>query len=255
MVSIITWNVNGFRSIMEKGCLPDILEKNYDIICLQEVKISTMDIIRKNVPSSYNIYGNAPLRGRNGVVVLSKQMARSIDYTIGHDDFDKQGRFLCVHYSGFSVVNLYMPHGGRDKAKLPFKLEAGKTLISKLEYFANDNVIIATDLNIARNDIDVSRAEQNHNNIMFTSAERKICNDIISIGYKDVFRERNPSSKEYSWWSYAFECRKRNIGWRIDYFFVSEKLMPQVSDIRILRDQIGSDHCPILLEVSLERFN
>lgn len=249
MLKIISWNVNGFRSILKKGFLADVLEKDYDIICFQEVKLSNLENIRRVVPTHYHIYGNITSNSRNGVLVLSKKKAISVEYKIDHKEFDNQGRYIKIDFPDFTLINLYMPHGGRDKSKLPFKIEVAKTIEQNLKQIVNRRVIIATDFNIARDDIDVCRANHNHNNIMFTDGERAIVNNILNIGYKDIYRELNPQKQKYTWWSYAFECRNRNIGWRIDYFFVSEKLMPNISSIHILTEQIGSDHCPIMIEL------
>lgn len=247
---IISWNVNGFRSIIEKGYFDSILEGNYDIICLQEVKLADLESLQKVVSTEYYVYGNLSIqKGRNGVVVLSKKEADSVNDTIGHATFDIQGRYLKVNYNDFSIINLYMPHGGRDKANLDFKLDVSEKLQSLLVHMRDENVIIATDFNIARADIDVCRAEQNRNNIMFTPREREVVAKMDEIGFKDAFRELYPDKIEYTWWTYAFDCRERNIGWRIDYFFVSQKIMDKIEKIDILKTQMGSDHCPIILQM------
>lgn len=249
MLKIISWNVNGFRSILKKGFLADVLEKDYDIICFQEVKISDFENVRQVIPTHYYIYGNLSSNCKNGVLVLSKIEANSVEYIIGHEEFDKQGRYIKIVYPEFILINLYMPHGGRDKSRLSFKLEVARILKSNLKQIVNNKVIIATDFNIARDDIDVCRANQNHNNIMFTKKERRIIDSILQIGFIDIYRELNPQKQEYTWWSYAFECRKRNIGWRIDYYFISESLYKDISNISILKEQAGSDHCPIIIEI------
>lgn len=248
MFRLISWNVNGFRSILQKGLLEDIWNEDYDIICFQEVKLSDSEILRKAVPDQYHIYGNVTSNGRNGVLILTKKEASLVDYIIGHEKFDNEGRFIRVDFGRFSLINLYMPHGGRDKSKLAFKLEVAKILEKKLKQLLNTKVIIATDFNIARDDIDVCRAEKNNKNIMFTNEERLVISNICKMGYKDAFRELYPEKLEYTWWSYAFECRKRNIGWRIDYFFVTENFMEDVIKVDIMKEQMGSDHCPIIME-------
>lgn len=247
---IFSWNVNGFRSITRKGCLDSIWEGDYDIICLQEVKLSDLESLQKVVPTKYYVYGNLSMqKGRNGVVVISKREAKSIDYSIGHEVFDKQGRYIKINFNHFSVIDLYMPHGGRDKANLDFKIEVSEKLQSLLFRMRDQNIIIATDFNIARADIDVCKADQNRNNIMFTPREREVVTKIDEMGFKDAFRELYPDRIEYTWWTYAFECRERNIGWRIDYFFVSKKIMNKIKKIDVLKTQMGSDHCPIVLQI------
>lgn len=247
---IISWNVNGFRSIMRKGYLDSIWEGDYDIICLQEVKLADLESLQKVVPTEYFVYDNLSMqKGRSGVIVLSKRKAESVEYSIGHEAFDKQGRYLKVNYNDFSIIDLYMPHGGRDKANLDFKLEVSEKLQSLLVHMSDKNIIIATDFNIARADIDVCNAEQNRNNIMFTPREREVVAKMDEIGFKDAFRELYPDKVEYTWWTYAFECRERNIGWRIDYFFVSKTIMDKIEKIDVLKTQMGSDHCPIVLQI------
>lgn len=250
MINILSWNVNGIKSVFERGYLDEILTGYYDIVCLQEVKTNDLKFIHRIVPSEYNIYANFSIyKGRNGVVILSKMPAVAIDYLIGHDEFDKQGRYIKVDFSNFSVINLYMPHGGRDKVNLNYKLEVVDVILSKLRNENNKDIVICTDFNIARSDIDVCRATQNYQNIMFTAEERKAVSRLCDIGYKDVFRALNPERIEYTWWSYAFNCRTRNIGWRIDYFFASERMMERTVLVEILKEQMGSDHCPIIMQI------
>lgn len=248
MFRLISWNMNGFRSILQKGLLEGIWNEDYDMICFQEVKLSDLKILGKVVPDQYHIYANVTSNGRNGVLILTKKEACSVDYIIGHEKFDNEGRFIKVDFGEFSLINLYMPHGGRDKSRLAYKLEVAKILEKKLKQLLNRKVIIATDFNIARDEIDVCRADKNYKNIMFTNEERLVISNICKMGYKDVFRELYPEKIEYTWWSYAFECRKRNIGWRIDYFFVSEIFMEDIIEVAVMKEQMGSDHCPIIIE-------
>lgn len=252
MLKLISWNINGFRSILQKGFLENILNEAYDMICFQEIKLRDLEILRSVVPNQYYTYGNVMHNGRNGVLVLTKKEANLVDYRIGHEKFDNQGRFIRIDFSDFSLINLYMPHGGRDKSQLNFKLEVAKIFEEKLNQILDRKVIIATDFNIARDDIDVCRADQNHKNIMFTDEEKLVISNICKMGYKDAFRELYPEKREYTWWSYAFDCRKRNIGWRIDYFFVAESLMDNVIKVDIMKEQMGSDHCPIVIELKGE---
>lgn len=250
MISILSWNINGFRAILQKGALKSVWEKDYDIICFQEVKLVDIEIVKKTIPNQYYIYSNVSEdKGRNGVITLTKIKACSVEYVIGHEKFDKQGRYIRIDYPEFSVINLYMPHGRRDKSQLNFKIEVAETLGIMLVKSVDKKIIIATDFNIARGEIDVCRAKQNQNSIMFTDAERMIISKLYQIGYRDSFREMYPSRIEYTWWSYAFECRKRNIGWRIDYFFVSKNLLDSIVRLDVIKEQLGSDHCPILMYI------
>ena len=203
---------------MNKGLLPEFFKNGYDIICFQEVKLSDLDCIRKVVPIEYHIYGNITSIGRNGVLILSRIKAISVEYTIGHRKFDEEGRYIKAVFSDFILINLYMPHGGRDKSRLPYKIEVARVLVNCFEKIANKKVVIATDFNIARDNIDVCRTSQNHNNIMFTQEERTIINNIFNIGYRDAYREIHPKKAEYTWWSYAFDCRKKILDGELTIF-------------------------------------
>lgn len=250
MPDILSWNINGFRSILNKGYLTEILEEAYDIICFQEIKMSDIQLLRDVIPKKYHIYANlSEAKGRNGVVVLSQEKPEVVTYTLGHERFDKEGRYIKLDYKDFSLINLYMPHGKRDKSQLSYKLEVAEVLKKKLKLLLDQNVIIATDFNIASDDIDVCRAEQNYKNIMFTEAERQIVRNVCEMGYKDSFRELYPDKVGYTWWTYAFNCREKDIGWRIDYFFVSVGMLKRTKEVKIQRTQKGSDHCPVLIRI------
>ena len=250
MFEILSWNINGFRSVLKKGHLNDILAKRYDIICFQEAKLSDAGILYDVVPKDYHIYVNlSQIKGRNGVIILSKRQPITATYILGNDRFDTEGRYIKLDYEDFTLINLYMPHGQRDKSQLDYKLEISKLFIQELKRLSDKNVIVATDFNIAAKDIDVCRADQNYKNIMFTEAERKVVNNICKIGYKDSFRELYPGKVEYTWWTYAFNCREKNIGWRIDYFFVTAGVFKRTKEVEILKEKEGSDHCPIVIRI------
>lgn len=250
MYNIISWNVNGFRSVLRKGYLDNIWKSDYDFICFQEVKLSDVLILEEEVPKEYFIYSNiSSNKGRNGVVVLSKKKAQKVTNILGDERFDKEGRYLELDYEQFILINLYMPHGKRDKSDIPYKLSVGQLLLDRLKKMENQNLILATDFNIARDINDVSRASSNMSNTMFTSKERELVKQLCLCGFYDVFREKYPDKIEYTWWTYAFNAREKNMGWRIDYFFVSLNILNQIRDIKILNNQYGSDHCPIEIQI------
>lgn len=253
MLDILSWNVNGFRSILEKGCWDELLRKQYDIICFQEVKLSDAQKLREMLPEKYKLYFNlSKEKGRNGVAVYSKMDAKHVTYSLGHQRFDAEGRYIKLEYEDFVLINLYMPHGRRDKSQLKYKLEIAGVFCEELMRITCPNIIIATDFNIASDSIDVCRADQNEKNIMFTEAERQILHHIFDMGYKDSFRELYPCKVEYTWWSYAFDCRGKNIGWRIDYFLVTSNILQRTEEVEILKDQMGSDHCPSVIRIKGE---
>lgn len=253
MPNILSWNVNGFGSILKNGYWNEILTKQYDIICFQEVKLSEVQILYEVVPSEYHIYVNfSKVKGRNGVIVLSKKRPETVTYVLGHKQFDGEGRYIKLLYKDFVLINLYMPHGKRDKSQLSYKLEIAEIFGRELKQLLDSNVIVATDFNIAASEIDVCRAEQNYKNIMFTEVERQVVRNICEMGYKDAFREIYPNKVEYTWWTYAFNCREKDIGWRIDYFFVTESVLNRTEEVEIRKEQKGSDHCPVVIRIGGE---
>lgn len=253
MTDILSWNINGFRSILNKGHWAEVCEKQYDIICFQEVKLSDAQILYDIAPKEYQIYVNlSKTKGRNGVVVLSKRRPVNVSYVLGHERFDEEGRYIKLDYNEFSLINLYMPHGKRDKSQLSYKLEVADLLCKSLSQLVGENVIVATDFNIAASKIDVCRAEQNYKNIMFTESERRVIQNICKMGYRDSFRELYPDKAGYTWWTYAFNCREKDIGWRIDYFFVTANLFNKTKRVEIQKEQKGSDHCPIVIRIEGE---
>lgn len=253
MPNILSWNINGFRSILKNGHWDEVLAKQWDIICFQEAKLSEAQILREVVPEEYHIYVNfSKEKGRNGVIVLSKKRPETVIYTLGHKQFDEEGRYIKLLYKDFILINLYMPHGKRDKSQLGYKLEVAGVFEKELKQLLDKNVIVATDFNIAADEIDVCRAEQNHKNIMFTETERQIVRNICKMGYKDVFREIYPNRVGYTWWTYAFNCREKDIGWRLDYFFVTESVLIRTKEVEIQKGQMGSDHCPVMIRIKGE---
>lgn len=250
MIKILSWNINGFRSILSKGYFKELCDREYDIMCFQEVKLSDENILRESLPVSYNMVCSlSQEKGKSGTAILFKQIPEKTEYILGYDKFDRQGRFLQVDFKDFILINVYIPHGRRDKKELPYKLEVLTVLKQKIKLLSDKPVILTGDFNVARDNLDVCKANQNKKNIMFTQAERESIDKICQMGYTDVFRKLYPDKKEYTWWTYAYNARQRDIGWRIDYFFVSEKILPKINDIITEKNQKGSDHCPVTLYI------
>lgn len=248
MIKILSWNINGFRSILSKGIFEELCSREYDIMCFQEVKLSDESFLMKNLPVSYYMECNlSQNRGKSGTAILFKQKPRMTERILGHEKFDKQGRFLQVDFEDFILINVYIPHGRRDKAELPYKLEVLNVLEERMRLLSDKPVVLTGDFNVARDDLDVCKASQNRKNIMFTQEERDSINKICQTGYTDVFRKLYPDKREYTWWTYAYNARQRNIGWRIDYFFASDRILPRIKDIVVEKEQKGSDHCPVTL--------
>jgi exodeoxyribonuclease-3 len=250
-MKIVSWNVNGLRSIYKKGFLKWFNKIKADIVCLQETRVFQkelpLDLLRiKN----YHLYFNeAEKKGYAGVAVYTKEKPLKIESKLGLERFDQEGRILKLEYSDFILINLYLPHGGRSKENLDYKLEVYKHLLKYFQKIKDKNVILAGDFNIAHQEIDLARPEENKNNIMFTQEERDQIEKIIKLGFKDSFRMFNKEGGNYTWWPYFVNARERNLGWRIDYIFVSKSLSQNVKNASILKEIMGSDHCPIEIEI------
>lgn len=248
MIKLITWNINGFFSTYKKGDFINIFKGDYEYICLQEIKNNDLNLIRSIVPQNYFLYYNfSKQKGKNGVIVLSKTEAIDCSKILGENNFDLQGRFLNLKYHDFRLINLYLPHGGRDKKNLVFKLNSAILFLKLLKHYKNEKIIIGTDFNIAHNEKDVFNAKVNRNNIMFTQEERLLIDKLLDLEFVDAYRYLFSNANDYSWWTYAFKCRERNIGWRIDYWFVANCLKDRIVDVTMLRNIYGSDHCPVEL--------
>lgn len=254
-MQITSWNVNGLRSINKNNSLTDYIKKhNPDILCIQETKIdATKEKDPKFTIDGYHTYFNSSKikKGHAGVLVYTKIKPLSIEKNIGVKRFDDEGRCLKLTFPHFILFNFYIPHGKRDKADIPYKLEVYKKLVKILKKINDKPVILAGDFNIAQSEIDVYNAKQNYKNTMFTEAERKQISEIINSGYTDTFRFKHPNSKEYTWWPYMNNLRERNIGWRIDYLFVTKCLEKSVKDSFIQGEVLGGDHCPVGLDIGV----
>jgi len=246
-MKIISWNVNGIRSVHKKGFLEWFKKEKADIVCLQETKAQKEQIPDDLINlKNYHFYSNqAVKKGYSGVAVWTKQLPIKVDYKLGLKRFDQEGRILKLEYPDFTLINLYLPHGGRNKENLAYKLECYAKLLSFLK--KTKNTILVGDFNIAHQEIDLARPKNNKNNIMFTPEERKQIDNLISLGFTDTFRKFNQKPGNYTWWPYFVNARDRNLGWRIDYCFTSKGL--RIKDAFILNKVKGSDHCPIGINV------
>ena len=250
-MKIISWNVNGLRSIYKKGFLDWLGESGADIVCLQEVRAHqdqlTPDLVK---PENYKVCFNPAIKkGYAGTAVYTKKKPLIIEKEMGIKRFDQEGRMLKLKYPEFTLINLYLPHGGRQKENLDYKLEVYQYLLNYLEKIKNENLILLGDFNIAHKEIDLARPKENKNNIMFTPEERKQIDKIIDLGFTDTFRKFHKEEGYYTWWPYFANARERNLGWRIDYAFVTKTLTSKLKEAFILHKVMGSDHCPIGIEI------
>lgn len=249
-MKIISWNVNGLRAILRRNFLDWVEKSGADIICLQEIKIQQSqipetDFNNLNYLKFFNYGGRS---GYAGVAVLTKEKPLSIRQEIGLKRFDFEGRVLILSYQDFTLINVYMPHGGRGKENLNYKLEVYQHLLGYLKEVKDQPVIVMGDFNIAHTELDLARPKNNKNNTMFTKEEREQLDKLEGLDFIDSFRCFNGDGGNYTWWPYWGNARVRNLGWRIDYAYVSKSLQSSLKSAAILKDVLGSDHCPIELE-------
>ena len=254
--SILSWNVNGIRAVLKKGFEAFLAETNHDIVCLQETKISE-DLVHgfqfENYP--HLIWNCAEKKGYSGTAIFSKQAPLSVKKGIGIEKHDKEGRVISAEFEDFYLVTVYTPNAqGHDENRRPKRLDYRTKewdvdfLNFILELEKSKPVIFCGDLNVAHKEIDLANPSTNRKNAGFTDEERQGFQSILDAGYLDIFRELHPDTTDaYTWWSYRANARANNVGWRIDYFCVSEKLRAQVDSTKNLTSVLGSDHCPITL--------
>ncbi len=252
-MKVVSWNVNGIRSVFRTTFLNWLKENDPDIVCIQEIKAESTELSDEfSHIDGYYAYFNSSSRkkGHSGVAVYTKIKPISVETKLGIERFDEEGRCLKLVFEDFILFNFYIPNGARDKHEIPYKLEVYKKLFSIFESLADKNVILAGDFNIAHTELDVYHARQNYNNTMFTPEERKQIDTLVSLGYTDTFRYKYPDKKSYTWWPYMGDLRERDVGWRIDYLFVTKSLKGLVTDAFMQREALGSDHgpCGIVLD-------
>ena len=252
-MKLISWNVNGLRACMQKGFLDFFAEMNADFFCLQETKLQAGQIELDF--SQYNQYWNyAQKKGYSGTAIFSKTTPISVSYGLGIEDLDTEGRVITLEYSHFYLVTCYTPNAQRELARISHRMrwdEAFRAYVSNLDKMKP--VIICGDLNVAHNEIDLKNPKSNRGNAGFSDQERNSFTDLLNAGFTDSFRHRNPTLTDaYTWWSYMFHAREKNAGWRIDYFLVSDRIVDCVTATPIYSEVLGSDHCPIGIEISLD---
>lgn len=248
-MKFISWNVNGFRASLGKGFPEFFKEQDADFFCVQETKMQEGQASFE--PEGYFQYWNyAEKKGYSGTAVFTKHEPISVTYGIGAPEHNTEGRAITLEYDEFYFVCVYTPNAQRELSRIDYRMEWEKALreyLVKLD--AAKPVIYCGDLNVAHNEIDLKNPEKNHQSAGFSDAERGAFTALLESGFKDTFRTLYPDEVKYTWWSYLAKSRERNIGWRIDYFVVSERLMPRVKDSLILTDVMGSDHCPVAMEL------
>lgn len=245
-MKLVSWNVNGLRAVMKKGFSDYLAEENPDILCLQEIKLQEGQI-ELDFPE-YEIYWNyAEKKGYSGTAILTKKTPLSQSYGINHSHHDKEGRVITLEFDDFFLVNVYTPNSQKELARLPYRMEWEDDFRDYLlELDKIKPVILCGDLNVAHKEIDLKNPKTNKKNAGFTDEERNKISILLESGFVDTFRYFYPDKEEaYTWWSHFAKSRERNIGWRIDYFLVSERFKTTLEDAFIREKIMGSDHCPV----------
>lgn len=251
-MKFISWNVNGLRACMGKGFEDFFKEADADIFCLQETKLQQNQIDFE--PEGYNCFWSyAEKKGYSGTAVFSKQKPLNVTYGMGIDEHDKEGRMITLEFEDFYFITVYVPNSQRELKRLDYRMrweDDFRSYILTLE--RTKPVIYCGDLNVAHREIDLKNPKTNRNNAGFTDEERAKLSKVLESGYTDTFRFFYPDAQGiYSWWSYMFKAREKNAGWRIDYFISSSRLDDKLIDAKIHTDVLGSDHCPVELDINI----
>jgi exodeoxyribonuclease-3 len=247
MIKLISWNVNGLRSVISKGALAPLVAARPDVICLQEIKASEDQVGQVLPDYPYQYFSTTKKPGYSGTAILSRVPAVTWKEGMGHGVSDDEGRVVTVEFPSVTVVSVYVPNSQRGLPRLGVRLEWDEVFRAYVKELARKKpVIFCGDMNVAHEEIDIARPKDNHMNAGFTDEERASFTKLLSSGFVDTFRSLHPDERDrYSWWSLVTRARERNIGWRIDYVCVSEPLREKVRDAFILESLMGSDHCPI----------
>lgn len=255
IMKLISWNVNGIRAVVGKSFLQQFEAMGADIFCLQETKAQDDQVAEALAPlAGYHIYSNsAEKKGYSGVAIISKKAPVSVTRNIGFEDHDMEGRVITAEFDDFYVVNVYVPNSGDGLKRLDYRAEWDDAFSGFLANLRQKkNVIVTGDFNVAHQAIDLARPKENYNKTSgYTQVEIDGMDKILSKGFIDSFRMIYPEKVQYSFWSARFGARAKNLGWRIDYFLVDERLTDKISDAFILDQEMGSDHCPIGVTLSI----
>ncbi|MDD1763860.1 MAG: exodeoxyribonuclease III [Methanobacteriaceae archaeon] len=255
-IRILSWNVNGIRAVHRKGFKKWVLEDKPDVLCLQETK-ATRDQFPKDIRimDEYHLYNSeAERKGYSGVATYTRIKPEKVDHGLGIDKFDQEGRTLITDFGDFVLFNIYFPNGKMSEERLRYKLDFYDSFLDYADQLRDEgrNIVVCGDVNTAHKEIDLARPKENSKISGFLPVEREWIDRFLSHSYVDTFREFNKEPEQYTWWSYRTRARERNVGWRLDYFFVNQEFMGQVENSYILSDVMGSDHCPVGLDIRLE---
>ena len=248
-MKFISWNVNGIRAVIKKGFYEFMNEYNPDIICIQETKAhkEQVDLVLPNYP--YQYWNSAVKKGYSSTAIFSKKEPLNIINDIGIEKHDQEGRVITLEFKEYYLVTVYTPNSKRELLRLDYRIVWDKDFLKFIKNLEEKKpVIFCGDLNVAHTEIDLKNPKTNRSNPGFTDEERNGFSNIVNNGFIDTFRELNKEGGHYTWWSYMFQARARDIGWRIDYFCISDSLKENLKDSYILKDILGSDHAPVVME-------
>jgi len=251
---LLSWNVNGIRAVQKKGFLDWFKKENPDILCLQETKAhpDQLDDVLKNVDEYDSYFSSAEKKGYSGVVTYTKLKPMSVRQGIGIKKFDSEGRFIITEFDEFTLFNIYFPNGKASDERLQYKMEFYETFLKHCKKLLKEGkkIVICGDVNTAHKEIDLARPKENSVISGFLPEEREWIDKFLAAGFVDTFRMFNQEPEQYTWWDMVTRARERNVGWRIDYFYISENLKNRITSASIHQDVMGSDHCPISIEIS-----
>lgn len=251
MKKIISWNVNGIRACMGKGLVEFLKEEDPDIICIQETKCQPGQAV-VDLPGYHQYWNSAVKKGYSGTAIFVKDEPMWVNMNIDAEGHDTEGRAISLEFPEFYMITNYTPNAQDGLARIDYRLAweaANREYLKKLD--AKKPLIMCGDLNVAHNEIDLKNPKTNVGNAGFSDEERGAFDELLACGFTDSYRYLYPEKVEYTWWSYRMKARERNVGWRIDYFIVSDRIAPKIKDVVIRGDVLGSDHCPVVLYIDL----
>ena len=250
-MKFISWNVNGLRAVIKKGFYDFADQHQPDVLCLQEIKANKEQVDLEFEKYPYQYCNSAIKKGYSGTAIFSKIKPINEIYGIGIEEHDQEGRVISLEFEKYFLVTVYTPNSKRELLRLDYRQKWDADFLSFVKDLEQKKpVIFCGDLNVAHKEIDLKNPKTNRRNPGFTDEERSSFDNIIDAGFIDTFREFNSEGGHYTWWSYMFQARKKDIGWRIDYFCISEILKPKLKDAYILKDVLGSDHAPVAMELN-----
>ena len=250
-MKFISWNVNGFRACLTKGFEEFFKEVDADFFCIQETKMQPGQA-EFETPDYHQYWYSAEKKGYSGTAIFAKKEPLSVSYGLGIEEHDHEGRAITLEYEDFYLLCVYTPNAQRELARLSYRMEWEDALREYMKALDSKKpVIYCGDLNVAHEEIDLKNPKTNHFSAGFSDEERGKFTELLDTGFKDTFRSLYPEKVQYSWWSYMYGARAKNVGWRIDYFVVSDRIIDKVKDSFILNEIMGSDHCPVGIEIDI----